>query len=118
MDRIWALTRSPALNYITANDPRYVRALQLDAQNLTAADITELQTKYPRLYSSTGVVREELFAEQFAVRRGGGVRSDEDQFINQTFTCSNWYVFSLYNSNGSPSANPNLSPTACYGFSQ
>lgn len=113
IDRVWAQYNgwAPAATAIVVNNStnaNYGKAVNIDGQQLTAADITTIQNNYPRLLqNSTTLNINELFAEEVASVNGGGANASEDSFISTKFRCSQWFVTTMKNTNGVPPAAPN-----------
>lgn len=129
MDRVWAqlLNYAPTATAIVTNNTtntNFGKAINLDGARLTAADIQTLKTLYPRLLinptaATPTIANNEVFAESIAHFIGGGVRADEDTFIQAKFPCAYSYARNLYSSNSSTpigTPKPDAVPsTACYG---
>ena len=104
MDRVWAqlLNYTPtATALVTGNTStggnNYQTAINWDGARLTAQDISDLKTKYPRLLVDPTVANPklsfaEIFAESIANYTGGGASSTEDTFITTRFPCGYAYV--------------------------
>jgi hypothetical protein len=121
MDRQWAVSKGltpTATATIVGQDARWLTGIGYDLANLSAAEINTMQTTYPRLLNSSGqVLTNEVFAELFAFKSGGGVVPAEATFLHSAFPCATWIMDQLYLKNGNPPATPYLSPAACYGHS-